>query len=42
MSLEYQLVNHTGYALRDKDVQDMRQLCQEFGVEPPEEYRGKT
>jgi len=41
MSLAYQLVNHTGYKLRDKDVQDIRNLCQKFGCEPPQEYRGK-
>jgi lincosamide nucleotidyltransferase A/C/D/E len=42
MSLEYQLANHTGYELRDKDFQDIRHLCQKFGVKPPKEYRGKT
>jgi len=41
MSLAYQLVNHTGYKLRDKGFQDIRNLCQKFGCEPPEEYRRK-
>jgi len=40
MSVEFQVINHTGYKPRDKDVQDMQVLCAEFGLEPPEEYVG--
>jgi lincosamide nucleotidyltransferase A/C/D/E len=41
MSLEYQLVNHTGYKSREKDIRDIKHLCEKFGTEPPEEYQGK-
>jgi lincosamide nucleotidyltransferase A/C/D/E len=40
MSLEYQLLNHTGYRIRDKDIYDVRVLCERFEVTPPDEYKG--
>lgn len=38
MSLEYQIRNHTGYDLTDKDIQDMRSLCERFNRDLPSEY----
>lgn len=32
MSVKYQMENHTGYELRDKDRQDVRRLREKFGV----------
>lgn len=31
---------HTGYVLRQKDLHDVRALCEKFGLELPKEYRG--
>ena len=39
MSAEYQVVNHTGYSLREKDHQDVQKLCEKFDIELPRDYR---
>ena len=36
---EYQLRSHTGYQPRNKDVEDVRRLCDRFGLELPREYK---
>jgi lincosamide nucleotidyltransferase A/C/D/E len=36
LSPEYQLESHSGYALKEKDLQDIRHLCRKFGLNPPE------
>ena len=35
LSPEYQLANHSGYVLRDKDHQDVANLCRKFNMETP-------
>jgi len=42
MTLGYQIVSHRGYELRDKDVHDIRNLCERFDLALPEEYRGRS
>lgn len=38
ISAEYLVKWHTGYKLRDKDVEDVAALCTRFGIELPEEF----
>ncbi len=42
MSVDYQIVNHTGYDLREKDLADIKVLCETFDRDPPAEYRGRV
>jgi lincosamide nucleotidyltransferase A/C/D/E len=39
MSLEYQMTNHSGYALRESDRHDVRALAEKFGLELPPDHR---
>ncbi|MFZ3073960.1 MAG: aminoglycoside nucleotidyltransferase [Minisyncoccales bacterium] len=32
---------HSGYQLRDSDFKDVKALCEKFGIELPEEYKGE-
>lgn len=41
LSPEYQLESHTGYEIRDKDVEDVSALCEKFSLKAPEPYAGK-
>lgn len=38
LSPQYQLESHLGYAIRSKDVQDVRRLCEKFTLQLPEAY----
>lgn len=42
MSLKYQIENHTGYTLQDKDFMDVKNLCEKFNLQLPKEYQEKT
>ena len=35
---EYQIVSHTGYKIRDKDIKDVMALCKKFNIKIPKEY----
>ena len=35
---EFTVKDHIGYHLRDKDYQDIKLLCEKFGIALPEEY----
>lgn len=39
LSAEYQIESHSGYALQQKDFQDVNALCEKFGIPLPKEYR---
>jgi len=41
ISPEYQLESHTGYEIREKDVSDVKALCDKYELEPPDIYAGK-
>jgi lincosamide nucleotidyltransferase A/C/D/E len=41
MSPEYQLANHTGYALRESDYHDVFALAEAFGLKIPDEYKSR-
>ena len=32
---EYQVRNHTGYKLKEKDYKDVKSLCDKFNLKPP-------
>ena len=38
ISPEVMVKFHSGYELKDKDFQDVRAICDKFGIELPEEY----
>ena len=38
ISVEYMVKFHTGYKLRETDLQDVSALCARFGMDYPEEY----
>lgn len=38
ISAEWMVKYHTGYAVRDTDIQDVRALCRKFGIPLPQEY----
>lgn len=40
LSARMQMLTHTGYALQDKDVRDLRLLHERFGVDYPPEHAG--
>lgn len=39
---EKQVFFHTGYAYDEGDVQDVRLLCEQFGIPVPEEYKAEV
>ncbi len=41
LSPEYQLESHTGYEIRDKDVNDVKAICNKYGLTAPEVYTGR-
>ncbi len=41
ITAEWMVKFHTGYILDENDHQDVRLLCQKFGLELPEEYKGR-
>ena len=42
ISPEWMVKWHTGYKPREHDFKDVSALCEKFGIELPEEYRGFT
>jgi lincosamide nucleotidyltransferase A/C/D/E len=38
LSPEYQIESHSGYELKEKDYQDVKNLCEAFKIDLPEEY----
>jgi len=41
ITAEYIVKFHTGYTPNEKDIKDVKALCERFGIELPEEYRDK-
>lgn len=41
IALEYVLKFHSNYEPKEKDLKDIKALCDKFGVEPPENYKDK-
>ncbi|MBI2064644.1 MAG: nucleotidyltransferase family protein [Candidatus Yanofskybacteria bacterium] len=41
ISPEFMVKFHSGYELKEKDFQDVRAICDKFGIELPEEYARK-
>lgn len=41
LSPEYQLESHTGYEIRVKDINDVKAICDKYGLKAPEVYAGR-
>lgn len=38
LTAEYQVESHSGYEVKEKDIQDVSALCQRFNIKLPEKY----
>ncbi|MDD2682019.1 MAG: aminoglycoside nucleotidyltransferase [Bacilli bacterium] len=41
INAEYQVLFHVGYEIRDKDIHDVKLLCETFNIPIPEQYKSK-